>query len=154
MPTRTHDANPRNAPSDASHSAPKPQIDGFKFIQSWRDAAPRSHASIFTAALATFTSTAVVSASAIAYTRSRTKAERDLPPGTHWRAAILGSKALGASTAACVVGVASVVGIFHLVGVRTIDDIRRVLRAGTQSALDATPGGLSLRESDGRRRSR
>lgn len=131
-------------------------IDGFKFIRALTlrsSTHSSSHESIFTTALVAFTASAAIAATGVAYGRSRTKAERDLPAGTHWRAARLGGRALGYATLACgaSAGCAWYVAS-SACGAKNAEDWRRVLRKGTKGALEvASPGFV---ESSGKFRGR
>ena len=80
--------------SSSSSSAPLREIDGFRFIRSLATARistaddyERARDRALAVAAGAFITSAAVTAGVVARARSRTKAERDLPPGTHWRAA-------------------------------------------------------------------
>lgn len=94
--------------------------------------------------LGAFLAAGALSASLVAGTRARTKAERDLPRGTHWRAAVHASRALLVATGAtgALVGVV-VVGARELGGLRSVSDVRTAFGSATRNAVS----GL-LRESE------
>lgn len=149
------------ATDDLPRTDPRPTptrepIDGFKFIRALTlrsSTHSSSHESIFTTALVAFTASAAIAATGVAYGRSRTKAERDLPAGTHWRAARLGGRALGYATLACgaSAGCAWYVAS-SACGAKNAEDWRRILRKGTKGALEvASPGFV---ESSGKFRGR
>lgn len=94
--------------------------------------------------LGVFLAAGALSASLVAGARARTKHERDLPRGTHWRAAAHASRALLVASAAtgALAGVV-VVGARELGGLRTVSDVRATFRSATRDAVK----GL-LRESE------
>lgn len=135
--------------SSSSSSAPLREIDGFRFIRSLATARistaddyERARDRALAVAAGAFITSAAVTAGVVARARSRTKAERDLPPGTHWRAAATATRALATASLASGTCVCAVGLTLRACGVTTVEDLRRELRAGTRRALEATPGGL------------
>ena len=135
--------------SSSSSSAPLREIDGFRFIRSLATARistaddyERARDRALAVAAGAFITSATVTAGVVARARSRTKAERDLPPGTHWRAAATATRALATASLASATCVCAVGLTLRACGVTTVEDLRRELRAGTRRALEATPGGL------------
>lgn len=158
MPThasgKTADArpSPRDATSSASSSstsgdATAAPFEGFRFIQSLAGEASGRSASLETVGLwgcAALVGSATTTGALTAWVRSRSKAERDLPPGTHARAAVTAFKALG--VASLFTGVAASVvfaGAWGL-GIDSASALRRSLRGATRGAIAAT-GADTLR---------
>ena len=152
---RRPDGTDERLPSARAPPPEREPIDGFKLIRSLtlRTTHSSTHESIFATALLAFTASATVAATAVAYGRSRTKAERDLPAGTHWRAARLGGKALGYATLACGAGAGCAWYVASSAcGAKNAEDWGRVLRRGTKSALEvASPGFVESSEKSRRR---
>ena len=90
-------------PSSPASAEP---FEGFKYVQSLADTSASSgggrSASLEAVAgwgCAALVGSATVTGTLTAWARSRTKAERNLPPGTHARAAFTAFKALGVASA-------------------------------------------------------
>jgi hypothetical protein len=102
----------------------------------------KSPLSAFALSLGVFFSAAALSASFVASSRARTKAERDLPSGTHWRAASRALRALGAASAATAAlacgacGAAAVIG-----GIHTPKDVREAFGRHTRAGFDVVRRG-------------
>ena len=79
-----------------------------------------------------------------AWARSRTKAERNLPRGTHARAAFTAFKALGVASTFTGVSTVAVLGVAYALGVDSADTLRKSLRGATRGAIAAT-GADTLR---------
>jgi hypothetical protein len=136
--THANDANDARA-STSTRDAP---IDGFRFIRALasNSSLSTSHASLFASLAAVFGASALGATIVVARARSRTKAERDLPRGTHWRAAALAARALALATSGAAAACAGTYGAFYACGVRSVEDLRRTLRRGTVIALENVPG--------------
>lgn len=103
---------------------------------------------LFHLSLGAFLAAAALSGALVAGARSRTKHERDLPRGTHWRAAAHASRALlVASAATGAVAGAVVVGAREFGGLRTVSDVRGAFGSATR---DAVRGFLRESEHGGR----
>ena len=115
-------------------------FEGFQFIQnlatqtSGRQA---SHESVGAWGVAALCGSAATTATLTAFVKSRSKAERDLPKGTHVRAAATAFKALGVASAFTGVAGAAVLGRLGL-GIDSADALRRSLRGATRGAIAAT----------------
>jgi|TARA_B110000008_G_scaffold129225_1_gene131609 hypothetical protein len=126
----------------ASAATRDAEIDGFRFIRALasNSTLSTSRASVLASLAAAFGVSAVGAATVVARARSRTKAERDLPRGTHWRAAAHAARALAAATSGTAAACLGAYGACHALGVRNVEDLRRALRRGTTNALEAAPG--------------
>ena len=116
-------------------------FEGFQFIQnlatqtSGRQA---THESVGAWGVAALCGSAATTATLTAFVKSRSKAERDLPKGTHVRAAATAFKALGVASAFTgVAGAVVLAGAWGL-GVDSADALRRSLRGATRGAIAAT----------------
>ena len=138
---------PRATPLDAE------ELDGFRFIRGLasNSTLSTSRASVLASLAAAFGASAVVAATVVARARSRTRAERDLPRGTHWRAAAQAARARAAATTGTAAACLGAYGASRALGVRDVEDLRRALRRGTTNAADGAPGELG-KDVVGRRR--
>ena len=116
-------------------------FEGFQFIQnlatqtSGRQA---SHESVGAWGVAALCGSAATTATLTAFVKSRSKAERDLPKGTHVRAAATAFKALGVASAFTGAAGAAVLAVAWGLGIDSADALRRSLRGATRGALAAT----------------
>ena len=132
---------------------------GFKLIRSLIASHARtsaSHATLGAIALAVFTSSALFTGGAYAYTRSKHSLERDLPRGTHWKAAIHASRALGIATLFSLVSASAIAGAGSaLVPERVVSvaGAKRAASDGAERVLEAADLGryFRARKDDGDR---
>lgn len=116
-------------------------FEGFQFIQnlatqtSGRQA---SHESVGAWGVAALCGSAATTATLTACVKSRSKAERDLPKGTHVRAAATAFKALGVASAFTGAAGAAVLAVAWGLGIDSADALRRSLRGATRGAIAAT----------------
>lgn len=135
--------------NESSSAEPPPRpYEGFKYVQSLADNRQSGGAASLEA-VALWGCTALVgSATATgtltAWARSRTKVERNLPPGTHTRAAFTAFKALGVASAFTGCSTAAILGVAYALGVDSAAALRRGLRGATRGAIAAT-GADTLR---------
>ena len=128
-------------PSPAAEQQQGELFEGFKFVRSLAEHNPSRSASL--ESVAGWGGTALVGSAAFtgtitAWARSRTKAERNLPRGTHVRAAFTAFKALGVASTFTGVSTVAVLGVAYALGVDSADTLRKSLRGATRGAIAAT----------------
>lgn len=122
-------------------------FEGFKYVQSLADRASSHSASLESVAgwgCTALVGSAFASGTLTAWLRSRSKAERDLPRGTHLRAATTAFKALGVASIFTGASASVVLGAAYVCGVDSADALRNGLRGATRGAIAAT-GADTLR---------
>jgi MFS family permease len=135
------------ASATSHHVAESPGVptvapfEGFQFIQNLATQTSgrrASHESVGAWGVAALCGTAATTATVTAWVKSRTKPERDLPKGTHVRAAVTAFKALGVASAFTGVASAAVFAGAWGLGIDSADSLRRSLRGATRGAIAAT----------------
>ena len=140
-------ANPSSAPG-AGGARAAARVEGFRYVQSLAASAGGRSASFESVGLwgcAALVGSAASTATLTAWVRSRSKAERDLPAGTHARAAATAFKALGVASAFTGVAAAAVLAAAWGLGIDSAEALRRSLRGATRGAIAAT-GAATLRD--------
>ena len=130
-------AEPASSSPSPSPETPEP-YEAFKFVQSLADDVHGRRASLQSVGLtgvAALLGSAACTATITAYARSRSKAERDLPRGTHWRAAATACRALGVATVFTGVAVGVVFGVATARVVDSAESLRASLRGATRDAI-------------------
>ena len=144
----SREVNASGRPSSStstSSSSPGQQdpapVEGFRLLQSLGDTAlgnSASYESVGAWGVASLVGSAGLTGAATVLARSRTKPERDLPPGTHARAAGVAFKALGVATAFTGVATGVVLAGAWALGIDSAESLRRGLRGATRDAIAAT----------------
>ena len=144
-----------SAPAEASASTSGEYVpfEGFRYVQSWAtNQVPGGWSASFDSVVASgagaLVGSAALTATITAWRASRTAAERDLPAGTHWRAAGVGVKALTAASVLTGTVTALVLCGAYALGIDSVETLRSSLRGGTRAAIAAS-GADTLR--NGRR---
>ena len=128
-------------------------VDGFRLLRSLGDTAlgrSASYESVGAWGAASLIGSAGLTGAVTVLLRSRTKAERDLPRGTHARAAFVALKALAVATAFTGVASGAVLVGARALGVDSADSLRRSLRGATRDVIAAT-GADGISRSRGHR---
>ena len=134
-------------PTPAAQQQESGAFEGFKFVRSLAEQNSNRAASLESIAgwgCTALVGSATVTGTLTAWAKSRTKAERNLPPGTHVRAAVTAFKALGVASGFTGVATVGVLGVSYVLGIDSADALRRSLRGATRGAIAAT-GADTLR---------
>lgn len=134
-------------PTPAAQQQESGAFEGFKFVRSLAEQNSNRAASLESVAgwgCTALVGSATVTGTLTAWAKSRTKAERNLPPGTHVRAAVTAFKALGVASGFTGVATLGVLGVSYVLGIDSVDALRRSLRGATRGAIAAT-GADTLR---------
>ena len=133
-----------SAPPPANSASAVPTVapfEGFQFIQNLatqKSGRAASHESVGAWGVAALCGSAATTATLTSWVKSRSKPERDLPKGTHVRAALTAFKALGAASAFTGVATGVVLAGAYGLGIDSAESLRTSLRGATRGAIAAT----------------